>query len=148
MDAKTPLEAALERAVQDPAARPDFYRLLLESEVFVCGTPNPTAEGQEQSVSLRIWQDPEGKPRLPLFTRLEYLQQIIQEQNDAVSLNARLLLEMTRGAELSLNPGQNLGKQFSPEEIAALLDAGVEALTDPSPIHIPPHTQVLLGQPA
>jgi hypothetical protein len=146
MDAQTPLEAALQRAVQDPASRPEFFRLLLDSEVFVCGIPNPAEEGQEQSLSLRVWHGADGNSRLPFFTRVDFLQQAIHEQNDAVSLPAGTLFEMTRGASLSLNPGQDYGKQFSPEEIAALLDGGVDVLA--SPIHLPPRSEVLLGQPA
>lgn len=145
MDARTPLEAALERAVQDPASRPAFYRLLLESEVFVCGVGNPADPTQEQSVSLRIWHDEQGAPRLPFFTRLAFLQSSIHEQNDAISLSARALFEMTRGATLFFNPGEDFGKEFTPQEIAALLDSG-DAMA--APVHIAPQSTVLLGQPA
>lgn len=31
------LERALERAAKEPASRPEFYRVLLESEVFILG---------------------------------------------------------------------------------------------------------------
>ena len=37
------LEKALVKAVKSPASTPDFYRLLLESDLLVMGT----AEGQE-----------------------------------------------------------------------------------------------------
>lgn len=34
---ETPLEHALRIAADEPASRPDFYRLLIESEVFIIG---------------------------------------------------------------------------------------------------------------
>lgn len=147
MDAHTQLEAALQQAAQDPACRPAFFRLLLESDVFVCAVPGePAGNDEGQSLALRMWSDESGAPRLPFFTRLELLQGVIHEQNDAVSINARALFEMTAGATLFLNPGEDFGKEFSPAEIAALLDSGVNR---PLPeIHLPPGSQVLLGQPA
>lgn len=147
MDAHTQLEAALQQAAQDPARRPAFFRLLLESEVFVCAVPGaPAGDEQEQSLSLRIWNDESGAPRLPFFTRLELLQSVIHEQNDAVSISTRALFEMTAGATLFLNPGEDFGKEFSPAEIAALLETGVNRPL--SEVHMPPGSQVLLGQPA
>ena len=42
------LEQALVKAVKNPAAAPDFYRLLLESDLLVMGT----AEGQEDATEV------------------------------------------------------------------------------------------------
>ena len=41
----SPLEQALRLAATDPAARPDFYRLLLEAEIFVIGESELLPEG-------------------------------------------------------------------------------------------------------
>lgn len=118
MDAHTELEVALQQAAQDPACRPAFFRLLLASEVFVCAVPGkPAGDDGEQTLSLRMWSDDNGAPRLPFFTRLELLQGVIHEQNDAVAINARTLFEMTTGATLFLNPGEVFGKEFRPAEI-------------------------------
>ena len=46
------LEQALVRAVKEPASAPDFYRLLLESQLLVLGT----AEGREAASTQRVHQ--------------------------------------------------------------------------------------------
>lgn len=147
MDAPTRLEAALQQAAENPASRPAFYRLLLDSEVFVCGVRGdaPSEDGQ-QTLSLRMWPGDDGAPSLPFFTRLDLLQNTIHEQNDAVSLNARLLFEMTSGATLFLNPAEDFGKEFTPQEIATLLEGGLHPV--PTEVHLAEGTRVRLGQPA
>ncbi|HEY0265970.1 MAG TPA: SseB family protein, partial [Rhizomicrobium sp.] len=122
------LEEALVAAVGDPAAAPDFYRLLLESSLMVLGT----AEGHEfshDSFSLspntRLNLVPgfkDGQRYLPVFTSLTRMQDYVKQDSKYLSLNGRILMEVTRGAPLILNPKSDFGREFSPAEIAQLLD--------------------------
>ena len=57
------LERALVKAAQNPASAPDFYRLLLESDLLVLGT----VEGQEDATD-QFTLAPGGRIALVSFT--------------------------------------------------------------------------------
>ena len=147
----SPLERALRLAATDPAARPDFYRQLLEAEVFVIGPAQASHERSwtaqpGDSMALQPWSKPDGSSVLPFFSSLEALQGALDYQATYYRLPARALLEMTQGATLVLDPRSEYGKEFGPDEIAALLAGG---LTHPAERRvIGEATQVLLAQPA
>lgn len=145
------LERALRLAATDPAARPDFYRELLEAEVFVIGDAQPRPEGEwtaqeGESISLQHWTKGDGTVVLPFFSSLVALQRAVEHEVTYYQLPARALLEMTQGATLVLDPRSEYGKEFAPGEIAALLAGG---LTHPAERRVVAEdTQVLLAQPA
>ena len=124
----TPLEAALELAATDPAARPEFYRLLVESEVFVLGF----MEGDENErtlytgdkISVMQWQKDDGTSIIPFFASLPALQRATKDEQSYLRLPARSLFELSRGTALVLNPAGPHGKEFLPQEIEALLSSG------------------------
>jgi hypothetical protein len=122
------LEKALVRAVQEPSAAPDFYRLLLESQLLVIGT----AEGQEsatQQFSVALGANLKlevgeagGRKFLPVFSSVTRMQAYVKQESRYLALNGRDLLETTRGAPVVLNPGSEYGKDLAPDEVAQLLD--------------------------
>ena len=128
-----PLVQALERAAQEPAQRPAFYRALMKADVFVIGhtdQPDLNAHGHHTipagaNVSLVNWEKADGTPVIPFFSHLEALQRAIDDETSYLSLPARSLFELTRGATLFLNPKSDHGKEFVPHEIEALLDTGM-----------------------
>lgn len=153
MNDNTPnaLEAALERAASEPAQRPEFYRLLLESEVFVLGHTDAPGEGRStlaagEKLSTQNWQKNDGTPVIPFFASLEALRRAIQEEQSFVALPARSLFEITQGATLVLNPASDHAKEFFPNEIEALLATGLNQVAKTRVVQ--KDTQVLLGQPA
>src|SRR5262245_54367301 len=102
------LETALRLAASDPAARPDFYRLLLESEVFVIGATAHKEEGSRmldagEKIGIHNWTRKDGSPVIPFFTSLDALQRAITHPADYLKLGARSLFEITKGAALVLN---------------------------------------------
>ncbi|HEY4078347.1 MAG TPA: enhanced serine sensitivity protein SseB C-terminal domain-containing protein [Rhizomicrobium sp.] len=122
------LEKALVRAVQEPSAAPDFYRLLLESQLLVIGA----AEGQESAtqqfsvapganLKLEIGEA-DGRKFLPVFSSVTRIQAYVKQESRYLALNGRDLLETTRGAPVVLNPGSEYGKNLAPDEVAQLLD--------------------------
>lgn len=152
MSARNALESALVAAAEDPASRPAFFRLLLDSTIYVIGfTDAPeavgrvtVAAGSELSIAHR--QNADGNPYIPFFTSLEALQQASDPETRYVALPARAFFEMTLGALLVLNPASDHGKEFFPQEIETLLATGMnQALT---PRVVQKKTPVLLGQPA
>jgi hypothetical protein len=122
------LEKALVKAVKSPASAPDFYRLLLESDLLVLGT----AQGREETVE-QFTMAPGGKFNLvtgrkdgaaflPVFSSLLRMQEYAKQESKFLRINGRALLDLTRGARVTLNPASEYGKEFSPEEVARLLD--------------------------
>ncbi len=146
----TSLEAALARAANDPAARPEFYRLLLDSEVFVIGSMEGSAEKRDiaagEKISIAHWQKQDGTPFIPFFASLAALQRAIRTEESYLRLPARSLFEITRGASLLLNPSSDHGKEFFAHEIDALLDSGMNRVPDRRVVQ--KETRVLLGQPS
>lgn len=148
---RNPLEEALAQAADEPASRPDFYRVLLDSNIFVIGHTDAPDDGQGTipagaKLSLVNFEKSDGSPFIPFFTSLEALQRVLREEARYVAMPSRSFFEVTRGATLVLNPGASFGKEFFPNEIDALLTAGVNHAADQRVVE--KETKVLLGQPA
>jgi hypothetical protein len=121
------LERALVKAVKIPAAAPDFYRLLLESDLLVMGT----AEGQEGATAaftlapgsnLRLVTGlKDGHQYLPVFSSVLRMQDYVKQESKYLSVNGRALLELTRGAPVILNPASEYGKELTAEQVGQLL---------------------------
>jgi hypothetical protein len=125
------LERALVKAVKSPASAPDFYRLLLESDLLVMGT----VEGQE-SASEEFRLAPGGRINLvtgvknggtflPVFSSLLRMQEYVKQETRYLRVNGRALLDLTRGAPVTLNPASEYGKELTSQEVAQLLDPPV-----------------------
>ncbi len=131
------LEQALVRAVKEPASAPDFYRLLLESQLLVLGT----AEGREaatEEFSLAPGSQlslvtglKDGHPYLPIFSSLTRMQEFVKQESKYLSIRGRDLLDLTRGAPVILNPASEYGKELTAEQVGQLL--GPPRRTDPLP---------------
>jgi hypothetical protein len=149
-DSPTPLEEALARAATDAAARPEFYRALMEAQVFVLGSMAGTANQRTveagENISIAHWQKQDGTPIIPFFASLPALQRAIRVDETYLQLPAKSLFEITRGATLVLNPSSDHGKEFVPHEIDALLDSGMNQI--PQRRVVQKETRVLLGQPS
>jgi hypothetical protein len=145
------LEKSLMKAAANPAARPQFYRDLLEAEIFIIQSgadPLNVVDGVLQKGShLNIYTiERDGKPWLPIFSSLPRLQRSISSESTYVRLKAKNFFELTRGAYVVLNPGFDYGKEFVPQEINQLLDGSIFNPTQT--IVATKDTQVLIGQPA
>ena len=146
-----PLELALATAATDAAHRPEFYRMLLESEVFVLGHTEVKREGHRtvaagEKLSIMNWQKSDGTAVIPFFASLEALRRAIKAEQSFVAMPARSLFEITKGATLVLNPESSHVKEFFPNEIEALLTTGMNQVAQTRVVQ--KATQVLLGQPA
>jgi len=149
--AKNALEIALARAAVEPATRPEFYRLLLESEVYVIGNTDVPGDGKTTipagaKLSVVNWEKKDGKSFIPFFSSIEALQSVLKTEARFVAMPARNFFEITRGATLILNPALSHGKEFFPTEIDAILATGVNHVATEHVIQ--KATKVLLGQPA
>ena len=122
------LEKALVRAAKDPGAAPDFYRLLLSSELLVLGS----VEGHETDTSAfnvapgskisLVTGSRNGSQYLPIFSSLARMQDYVKQESKYLSINGRDLLDFTRGAPVILNPASEYGKELTADNMKAALD--------------------------
>ena len=147
--AENPLEEALVKAVKHPAQSQDFLRLLLDSDLLVMGTVIVTEGAKDGVVTAGpgsqfslVTGEKDGAHFLPVFSSLTRMQTYAQKECKYVAMKGRALLELTRGAPLTLNPGSEYGHAFTPEEIARLLEpnlprAPLQASYGQAPLHQP-----------
>jgi hypothetical protein len=152
--AENALEVALVRATRDPAARPAFYRALLEAQLyFIIPAPPPAEERSTlaagSQLALMSWTGPRGD-FTPCFTSRGRLEDAAREVGGELGFVAiagqaafGLLAQVPMAAVL--NPGSQYGKELSRDEIKRLADGTILAST---PRVVARDTQVLLGQPA
>src|SRR5262245_48903867 len=124
------LETALRLAATEPAHRPEFYKRLLESTIYILGqSESPAGDTRTleagEKISIQNWVRNDGSPVIPFFSSLDALQSSIDKETRYLALPARTLFEMTKGSSLVLNPKSSYGKEFLPNEIEALLSDGV-----------------------
>lgn len=123
------LEELLEKAFEQVAFRPQFLQRLLDSYIYILGTQaghvgecfdHTLKEGSE--VKLKTWHRDDGSEIFPFFTSLEKLQNAIQHEENYLRINTRSFFELTFGSHLVLNPNSQVAKEFTPQEIAGLLN--------------------------
>ena len=121
------LEEALVRAVKSPATAPDFYRLLLESDLLVLGT----VEGRDGSEKFSLEPGGQlqlvtgergGEKFLPVFSSVPRMQEYVKEEAKYLAINGRALLDLTRGAPVILNPSSEYGRELTAEQVEQLLN--------------------------
>jgi hypothetical protein len=145
------LEESLVAAASDPASRPDFYRQLIASDIFVIDdAPAPAAHGThtlEAGHTLNIRpMEMNGESYLPVFSSVTRLQAAIREEVSYLGMNALEFMKITSGARLLLNPGSDYGKELLPEEVASIIDGSI--WTPAESYTVPRETKILIGQPA
>jgi hypothetical protein len=122
------IENALAEAIRDPGARPEFHRLLLDSDVYVV-----TANSQEElrkgslgSVALKlVLYESSGEMIVPFYTSAEKLEAVLKQHPGWVRLNARDFFRMVSKAKSVLNAGHAQQWTFCPSDVAALLERPV-----------------------
>ena len=115
------LEEALQRAVDDPLARPDFYRLLVASPLVVLGRELPGGRDGRGRLSIPSIRH-NGREFLPIFSAMTRLTSFAPANMEHFTMDARPLFEATRGANFVLNPNSECGKTLMAVEIAFWLD--------------------------
>jgi SseB protein C-terminal domain/SseB protein N-terminal domain len=146
------LETAMLQAADDPVARPDFYAALLQAKIYVIGdvsTDLPDGEfriSEGDTISLANFEFEDGQPYIPFFTSLDALNEAVSGETPYLSIGTRELLDSTRGNFLVLNPGQDIAKEFTPEEITHLLDG--TPVSGTGEYQLDRDVQVQIGQPA
>jgi hypothetical protein len=143
------LERLLVAAATDVAARPAFYRGLVQYELFVI------SEGQKPKFERRFAADDNtllqirmidigGKPHAPIFTSGERISAVVPGEVGFIAIKGDALLAMLRGKDLVLNPGAEYGKVFTAPEVESIVDG---SMFNPQEMRDVGGKQILLGQP-
>lgn len=148
------LEQTLVAACTDPSARPEFYRQLLESELFLLTPDAPQREGRtaleaDTKISFVNLQGANGT-FLPIFTSQQRLQEAVNQMGQNygfLALRGENLFSilMQHPQPAVLNPGAAYGKELTSDEIRRISDGSILKTEDRV---VQKATQVLLGQPA
>jgi hypothetical protein len=145
------LEKSLINAATNPASRPKFYRNILESDIYVINHQDDKANIQNNVLQARTQLNIQSLERdskvwLPIFTSLQRLEEFIRSDSNYLQMRGRAFFEITRGANVLLNPNQEYGKEFLPQEIEQMLNGSI---FQPSKTYTAQKdTKVLIGQPA
>ena len=149
--AENDLERALVAATSDASVRPNFYRCLLASNLYVVDTEPAEAVGRTTLTAGTTVSIPtveiDGRPHTIAFSSLARLQQSLEQPVRFLEMRSTDFFHLTQGAHVVLNPGSVYGKQFVPEEIRALLDGSIFAPPAARRITVKEATQVLIGTP-
>ncbi len=145
------LEALLMQAATKPALRPEFYKELVASDLFVLIMPRQNQSGRfvaEPGDTLSIKGGVfNGKQLIPVFTSERRLREYITGNDTLAKLNGQalfsMLAEQSQGA--LLNPGSGYGKEFTLSEIAGLADGSI---FQPSKQTLQKDTELLISMPS
>ena len=121
---ENPLESALLRATTDAGARPEFYRLLMASNLIVAGdagrrVPAGAALKLRSNDRLQLaFASRGGRDFHPIFSSMSRLEHFAPQGIEHFRLLGRDLFTTARGTPFVLNPGSKFGKELAPDEIA------------------------------
>jgi hypothetical protein len=126
-----PLTTLLELATREPGFGPEFYRCLLESEIYalVPAEGNGPNEGRTRFV---MWADATGMNVIPFFSSRAAVRRALTAGQAAFRSTGREFLELTRGANVALDPNEAATCRLSPEEVSALLTTGAVSWPQPA----------------
>ena len=149
------LEQVLTQAARNPAVRPQFYRMLLESELLLLTPPSKTEQGERtleknENVSIVNWSN--GRNTfIPIFTSLAVLEEAVKKVGgdyDYLVLKGKDLFGiLSEGPSPAvLNPSSQFGKEFPVEEMRELVSGRMFQPARREEVRM--DRQVFLGQPA
>lgn len=127
------LERTLRIATTEPGRRPEFYRLLLESDVYVITTQRPTRQSivpADSDLAIVEFECEDGTWVVPFFSSLAMARHGAPGKKAAVIMHARELFEMFPQRILLLNVNCPFGRHFYPDEVEQLLATGTVGHTE------------------
>lgn len=113
------LEREMLLASKEAPRLPNFFQLLMESEVLFLAFQGPQSENQEE---FRIQQlEVNGEVFIPFFSAVERIYEALPRDTPFYRLNGRIFFEVVREHVAVLNPYSQLGWSFPPAQIEELL---------------------------
>jgi len=125
------LERLMQSAASDPAKIPDFYRALLESELYILTPETKLEPGRTRSLKLHeriniATVEFKGKKWHPAFTAPKRISAYLKEPETCLEAKARDLFELLPpGSNFWLNPQSECQKPLPGDEISLLLSGKI-----------------------
>jgi hypothetical protein len=121
------LEFILETAIQNPQYRPMFYEKLMSSDVFVVTDYNTIVEsnslnGKKKNIFIKTLRKENGMEIIPFFTTVDKLTSFTGEDTPYINLRSFEFFDIIKGNCAVINPGSEVTKEFTFEEIKALIN--------------------------
>jgi hypothetical protein len=134
-----PLEALMQAAAADAKRIPDFYRALLDSEIYIL-TPEAKLEpGRRRSLKLDekinvATVEFKGQRWHPAFTASKRISNYLAEPETCLGAKARNIFEMLPpGSNFGLNPRSECQKPLPGDEVSLLLSGKIFAMDFAAP---------------
>ncbi|MGC4071203.1 MAG: enhanced serine sensitivity protein SseB C-terminal domain-containing protein [Nibricoccus sp.] len=138
------LERLLTEAAESPAARPQFYRELLNSTVLICphGDIEESDDPEKKTATLKLEAATVDGVN---YIRFYLSEKFLPPAARYISLPARQFFEITKGSHLVFNPGAKVLKTFSPDEVDRLLSG--QLLQPEKEFQVNKSAKISIGQP-
>ena len=126
-----PLETLMQAAAADPAKIPDFYRALLESDLYILAPETKLEPGRRREMKFEekinvATVEFKGKKWHPAFTAPKRISAYLKEPETCLGAKARNLFEMLPpGSNFWLNPQSECQKPLPGDEISLLLSGKI-----------------------
>lgn len=117
------LEEALRAAIKDPEARTEFYKMLMNSRVFVVGrTEAGTEHEADPHLQLKQWKQPDGSLAMPFFATMESFRDMFGFAEPHIQVSVPDIFRFA-GKETTLVMTSPEGsKEFKPDEVEMLIN--------------------------
>jgi SseB protein N-terminal domain len=125
------LETLMQSAASNPAKIPDFYRALLDSELYILTPETELEPGRRRSLKpdekINVATvEFKGKTWHPAFTAPERVSAYLKEPETCLEAKARdLFLLLPPGSNFWLNPQSECQKPLPSDEISLLLSGKI-----------------------
>ncbi|NOY66230.1 MAG: enhanced serine sensitivity protein SseB [Gammaproteobacteria bacterium] len=144
------LETLLRLATTEPAHRPEFCKVLLDSTVLVLGNieaadTNEKKSDEDDTIAIVSWEESGGESIIPFFSSMSCLESSVEDDASYLEVSVREFFKMTLGTKLVMNPHSEYGKEFFPDEIELLLTTGM--VQESTQRMIETDNEVVLGEP-
>jgi hypothetical protein len=124
------LERAMQAAASDPALVPKFYRVLLDSEVYILAPEAKLEPGRRRSLKYReplnvatvMYQ---GLRWHPAFTAKSRISAYVKEPETCFGAIAKNMFTLLPGSNFWFNPLSECQKPMPAEEVALLLSGEI-----------------------
>jgi hypothetical protein len=127
------LERLLELACSERGYAPEFYRYLLDAEIYAL-IPCVGHGIDEGRLRFIMWRGGDGLDVIPFFSSRAMLRRGLKPSWQGVKVSARRFLDATRGAVVVLNPNEDASLRLTPAEVGLLLETG--AVCSPRPASV------------
>jgi SseB protein N-terminal domain len=135
-DPENSLEALMQAAGKDASVVPEFYRALLETEIYILTPEAPMKPGRRRSLKFQeqinvATVDFQNMKWHPAFTSKKRIADYVREPETCLGAAARDLFQMLPASNFWLNPLSECQKPLPASEIALLMSGKIFEVVGP-----------------